>query len=147
MTWINYGDQYFKEVIPSKLEEIYNAKYIADLCLRTKTGGWSEQPAMIFWQEKPPNPEFSNYFGIYPHPITNEWYITSAQSAAEGYWDAMVADDGEIIFSRYRHDYRVSADKSVMVDGGRDYFKSYGKKSVLLQLVKEQMTVVENIDE
>jgi hypothetical protein len=36
----------------------------------------------------------------------------------------IVADNGEVIYSRYRHDFVYSTDRSVFVDGGRDYVKS-----------------------
>jgi hypothetical protein len=31
------------------------------------------------------------------------------------------SDSGEIIYSRFQHDYRESYDKSVFIDGGREY--------------------------
>ncbi|NCQ51866.1 hypothetical protein GW796_08230 [archaeon] len=103
-------------------EEKYNAKYIADLCLKTVDGGWVNEPAAIFYQETPPQPEYSNYFAVFVR--NGKTYITSGKSTVEGTIAGIESDDGEVIFSRYRHDYRQSKDGSVFIDGGRDYVKS-----------------------
>jgi hypothetical protein len=55
--------------------------------------------------------------------------ITNAMSAFEHPILGAVADDGEIVVSGYRHDYRRSKDGTVFIDGGRDYTK-YGRNSV-----------------
>ena len=34
-----------------------------------------------------------------------------------------IIDDDEVIYSRYRHDYRVGK-TGIMIDGGRDYIRS-----------------------
>ena len=47
--------------------------------------------------------------------------ICNAISAVEHPIWGVVAENGDVIYSRFRHDYRWSPDKSVMIDGGRDY--------------------------
>jgi hypothetical protein len=55
--------------------------------------------------------------------------ITNAISAFEHPMLGVVADDGEVIVSGYRHDYRRSKDGTVFIDGGRDYTR-YGRIGV-----------------
>lgn len=121
---VNNGreDSIFK--IP-EVEAKYNAKYVGQLALRTANGYWSEDsPGEVFYQEKPPVEGYSNYFALINRNGTI--YITSGASAVEGVIDGIVAKNGEIIYSRYRHDMRFSTDKSVWIDGGRDYIRSAG---------------------
>jgi hypothetical protein len=120
-------------------EKKYNAKYISDLCIQTKQG-WSEQPAAIFYQPKPPVEGYSHYFAIIVRG--KETYITSGDSAVQGKLIGVMADDGEIIFSRYRHDYRISNDGSADIDGGRDYVKcSKGREMIEIEIKDGQFYV------
>ena len=119
---INYGGV-TTGINVKAVEERYNAKYIGDFCLMTKNG-WSDYPASVFWQETPPKPEYSNYVALfikYGYEDEDAIYITSGASAFEKPIEGFVADNGEIIYSRFRHDFRSSSDGSVTVDGGRDY--------------------------
>jgi len=139
--WINRGAQYYFINI-NEIEKKYSAKYVGDFCIKTKYDTWSEQPVSVFWVEQPSDPSYSNYFGIYT--VNGVIFITNALSATEGYWDGIVADDGEIIYSRYRHDFRQSNDKTVIVDGGRDYFKCMGKvknPKVRISIFRDQLCV------
>ena len=104
------------------VEKKYNAKFVGQLCLRTKTGGWQgDECADVFYQATPPVDGYSNYFALIIQGGTT--YITSGASAVEGVIDGVIADDGEIIYSRYRHDGRYSKDRSAFIDGGRDYLR------------------------
>ena len=107
-----------------KVEEKYNAKYVGDFCLKTKNGNWSESPAAIFWQETPPIEGYCNYFGLIVQDGTI--YITSGASAFSEPIEGVVARNGEVNFSRYRHDFHYSEDGSIAVDGGRDYLRVLG---------------------
>lgn len=107
------------EVVEAK----YNAKFVGQFCLKTRNGCWAEDSAAdVYWQANPPVEGYSNYFGLIIQNGT--LYITSGASGVEPVITGVVADDGEIIYSRFRHDYRVSTDKSVFIDGGRDYTKT-----------------------
>lgn len=139
--WINMGEPYWP-FDHAKVEKLRNARYVGDLCLRTKHGGWSEVPVAVFWQETPPQPGYSNYFGLYRDIETGTLLITSGASAAEGVWEGAIAQSGEIVFSRWRHDCRTSADGTAMADGGRDYFRGYGRQ-VTLRLVDGRMVMVD----
>lgn len=111
---------------PKEIESITlkysGASYIGDFCLKHANGDWANFPAAVFYQPKPEKPEYSNYFALY-FTIDSQLMITNGKSAVEGTFNGIVADDGEVIFSRWRHDYHSSADESVTVDGGRDYLR------------------------
>lgn len=143
--WINMGEPYWA-FDHAKVEDLHNARYVGDFCLRTKNGGWSEVPAAVFWQETPPQPGYSNYFALYRDDYEGRLLITSGASVAEGVWDAVIAASGEIVFSRWRHDCRTSADGTAMADGGRDYFRGYGRR-VTLRLDDGRMVVVDEVAE
>jgi len=105
-----------------KVEEKYKAKFVGQLCLRVRDGGWhGDDCGDVYYQEVPPVEGYSKYFAlIIQHGTT---YITSGASAVEGIINGVIANDGEIIYSRYRHDYRTSTDGSTFIDGGRDYVR------------------------
>ena len=125
----------------SKIEIKKNATYVGEFCLKTSGGEWANEAASIFYQKTPPQEGFSHYFALFQRNGTV--YITSGQNAIEPIIMAVQADDGEIIYSRYRHDYRTSKDGSVFVDGGRDYFKSGGINVVPLKVVDGKFTLAD----
>lgn len=105
------------------VEKKYNAKWVGQFPLKTSGGGWSSDVAgNVFFQEVPPVAGYSQYFALIIQHGTA--MITTGKDAVEGTIVGVVADDGEIIYSRYRHDYRVSKDGTVIIDGGRDYTKT-----------------------
>lgn len=121
-------------------EKQYNATYVADLCLKDREGNWANEPAAIFYQETPPVPGYSHYFAIIVRG--RQTLITSGESAVSEPITGVVADDGEVIFSRYRHDYRISKDNSVFIDGGRDYIRcSSTSRLVEINIVDGEMLV------
>ena len=143
-TWINKGQSYWgwSEEQIKKIEEMKNAKYVGDFCLKTRDGAWAEEPVALFWQETPPVEGYSHYFGLFYRNQT--LYVTGGQSAADEVMTGMIADSGEIIYSRYRHDYRVSADGTAMIDGGRDYVRSNMPcRPILLKIIGSDVVAVE----
>ena len=113
------------------VEKKYNAKYVGELCLKSR-GDWVNAPASIFYQETPPVEGYSKYFALVIQNGTA--LITSGESAiSEPIW-VIEANDGELIYSRYRHDYRESKDKSVFIDGGRDYVRASSNKLISLEI-------------
>ncbi len=115
----------------AKVEAKYNAKFVGQFCLKDKHGNWVNNPADVYWQATPPQPGYSNYFALIVQGGT--LYITSAAIVPETIISAIQAVDGEIIYSRYRHDYRGSKDGTVFIDGGRDYTK-IGSRGRLIEL-------------
>ena len=123
----------------NKIEEMYNAKYVFESCIKTKRDGWCNFPVAIFYTETP-HPQGSNYFGIYTYD--NQIMITNGISASEEFEGLQVGES--VIYSRYRHDYREY--KDVAVDGGRDYLKVVGNinhKHVKIKVVKDHLEIVE----
>jgi len=130
----------------AKVEQKYNAKFVGQLCMRTGDGQWAgDSAADVFYQEKPPVEGYSHYFALIMR--NGVAYITSGASAVEGVINGVIADDGEIIYSRYRHDWRASTDKSTWIDGGRDYIRSGGKyRPVLIKIVDGEFYEVDEKD-
>jgi hypothetical protein len=124
----------------AKIENMYNAKYVFESCLKTRTGGWSNYPVAIFYTEQA-HPRGSNYMGLYVDEH-GRLLITDGFSATEEF-DALQIGEN-IIYSRYRHDYREMS--GAMVDGGRDYFKRSADRgtAVKLKVVGDHLEVVEN---
>lgn len=116
------------------VEQRYNAKYVGDFCIRTKFGWQQDSCAAIFWQETPPVAGYSNYFALVfqMSHIDDKptLFITSGASAFEKPIVGIVADNGEVVHSRYAHDFRSSTDFSVTIDGGQDYVRLVGDKSM-----------------
>ena len=102
-------------------EERYGAKYLGYWCTKRLDGNsWNERPVDVFYQ---PNPDtskgHSHYFGLL---IQNgSLWITNAESAFSEPMTGIICEDGEVLISRYRHDYRTKDDR--MIDGGRDYVR------------------------
>lgn len=137
------GEPYWK-IDHSIVEERYNATYVGDLCIAlTNNKGWSDQPVAVFWQKDPP-PNMSNYFGLF-FTAEKQAMITGAASVSEGQWQGVIAKDGEVVFSRWRHDCRSTSDGTGMADGGRDYFRGYGTP-VFLRMQDGRMVIVDETD-
>jgi hypothetical protein len=120
------------------IEERYNAKYVFESPLKDKKGNWTDASFAIFFTEIP-HPEGSNYFGIYHTEIG--WMIADGISAVQDPFEAVCIDE-DIVYSRYRHDFRTH--NGIFVDGGKDYLRWGGTrmseaKVVNLIIVKDQL--------
>jgi hypothetical protein len=107
---------------PVKVEKKYNVKFVCETPIKDK-GVWREPSSLIFYGEK--HPQGSNYMALSLVPRgLEEWdlVITDGISSTEGTWFGII-DGDEVIYSRYRHDYRVGK-TGVWIDGGRDYIRS-----------------------
>ena len=108
---------------PAKVEKKYNVKFVCETPIKLKNA-WRDYSSLIFYGEK--HPEGSNYMAL------------SFTYDGEGKFCDLVVSDGisvtdcdivgivdgdQIIYSRYRHDYRFAKDGS-FIDGGRDYIRS-----------------------
>lgn len=97
-----------------KICKHYSAEYVVD----TEQDGIA---CSVFYSATPHPDSNSRYFALYRTPYTNELMITNGAFVEEQEFSGIIADNGDIIFSRSRHDYRVSDDESVWIDGGREY--------------------------
>lgn len=129
----------------AEVEKKYDAKYVGEFCLKTKTGGWSEDPVSVFYVTNPDTSRgHTNYFGILSRMGTV--YICDASSAAAEPFVGLQYGD-EIIYSRFRHDFRSTRNGNAFVDGGRDYFRRGGdlanSKEVMLQIIDGEVKVLD----
>lgn len=125
----NESEQFTPEAI-AILEKYYKAKYICETCLHSIKSGWYNFPVAVFYTPEK-HKEGSNYMGIFwdyrsflEEDTKPRIMVTDAITAIGIDMAAVVAKNGDIIYSHYRHDYRGSDDGSVWIDGGRDYTRS-----------------------
>jgi len=125
-----------------KIEKLRNAKYVFESCLKGKSGSWLNFPAAIFYTEEP-HPEGSNYFAIYWETGIDgqRLMITNGISATTEEFAGLQVGQN-VIYSRYRHDYRSLG--SGFIDGGRDYTRYNPEvgKLVALKVNKDKLEVV-----
>ena len=125
------GYHFSKENI-AKISAHYGSKYMGHWAIKGKSG-WTEMPVDVFYQ---PNPDVSkghsHYFGMYLN-ISKFPMITNAESAFSEPIIGILTDDGQVIVSRYRHDYVSKGD--YMIDGGRDYTKCSAGREVVVTVV------------
>ena len=104
----------------------YGAKYMGYWTIKRGLN-WSDQPVDVFYQ---PNPDVSkghsHYFGMF-RTFEGQVMITNAESAFSEPITGLLTDDGEVIVSRYRHDYVEKG--PYMIDGGRNYLRTSGSNS------------------
>ncbi len=136
------------------IEGHYDAYYVCETCLKGRDGGWLNQSVSVFYQPDPalvPEGE-SQWFGLFfraadpsDKDSPRQLCIVNAISATEHDIVGIVAKNGQVIYSRYRHDYRYSPDKSVMIDGGRDYTRTSHCPvgMVTLRIIKDKLVIVE----
>ena len=107
----------FNEEQIKNIEKHYHAEYVCPTEYRGKS-------VEVFYGDKAHPVSGSRYFALYYTSHTNELMITNGSFIEEQEIDAVIADDGDTIYSRHRHDYRKSNDDSVWIDGGRSYTRS-----------------------
>jgi hypothetical protein len=124
------------------VEEKYNAIFVGDFCLKSKKFGWVNAPAAIFYQKVIPVVGYTHYFALFESE--GKLLITAGESAITDPISAIRAADGEIIYSKYRHDNVTSKDGSCNIDGGREYCHwsaTKGTQHVQLRVVKDKVEV------
>ncbi len=140
----------------AKIEDKKNAVYVCETCLTGMNGGWINQAVAVFWNKDPDNVPHggSAWFGLYYrvyHPDDSReptLMVANAISATLEPITGVVAENGDVIYSRYRHDYRMSPDGTAMVDGGRDYFRTgpLGIGTVTLEIQEGELVIVGDIN-
>lgn len=102
------------------IEEKYQAQYMGAWCVKNHLGAWTGEPVEVFYQ-----PDYDAslghgpYFGVFIE--NNTVHLTNAESAFSVPMTGVLLDTGEVLVSRYRHDYQVR--EGVWIDGGRDYVR------------------------
>jgi len=119
--WIEKKPYWLKPEGIKTVEESKGAVFMGCWCIKTAQGTWAEEPVDVFYV---PNPDVakghSHYFGLFFRQ--GQLFITNAASAFESPITGAVLESGEVIVSRYRHDFVQK--NEVFVDGGRDYFRA-----------------------
>ena len=140
---VNTDPCFFTESQIKEIEQFYNATYVCETSVKLKGGGWSYNPCAIFYVTVA-HPRGSNYFAI--SLVEGHVYISDAlPSIQEMEPIPAVHSGGEVIYSRYRHDYRTTKDGKCSIDGGRDYTRiswdgdSYS--SCMLKFDKDKLVV------
>jgi len=105
----------------------YNASYLGIFCLKTYEGAWSESICGVYYVDNPDTSKgHTNYFAIsFLGVLDVRAFISKGDSAFEDGLTGIVSEEGEVLISKYRHDYRkFKRDGDVFIDGGRDYTRS-----------------------
>lgn len=134
MNLINESKLFSKENI-ERIEQVRNAKYVCDTEHKDKH-------VAIFYGDTAHPDSGSRYFALYYADtimITNGSFIEDQEIAG------VIADNGDVIYSRFRHDYNTSPDGSVFVDGGRAYTRTNTQKQVTLLVRDGVLRILEDV--
>ena len=95
------------------------AKYVGQFPLELRDGNFTDYHAEVFYEPNP-NRELghSNYFAIYSQ--MGGVYITGAEHVEKLILSVYTDSEGDLIYSRYQHDFRSFKTEigSVSIDGG-----------------------------
>lgn len=134
---MNPVNRMLPDVLIKDIELKYKAKYVIDSCLKSDSGNWLNFPAAFFYTEEK-HPRGSNYFAMYE---LGGWMITNGIRVSEEVFHGILFEDGELVHSRYRHDW--FEHRGAMVDGGRDYFRTStcpeGAKQIKFHIVNGEI--------
>ena len=143
-TYINKhkNEEWVKTLIPV-VKKQKDAKFVLECCLRGKSDEWINQTFALFYSPAQ-HPEGSNYFALYYQygfdpEDRPKLMITNGISAVENKdgtpvtYTALVNDAGEFIYSANRHDCQIY--DNMMIDGGRDYYRSNMNTGKLEQFI------------
>lgn len=136
---ITYPEKFYDSLKTEIVEEKRQAKYLGAWAVKTKDGAWSLHPVEVFYQPELKDPSHSHYFGIYLDSEGRPWICNAESAFAEPIY-GVVADNGEVIVSGYRHDYRQSQDGSAFIDGGRDYTRT-NRPAIELTMIDGELKV------
>lgn len=114
--WIDCKSNKWIEAI----EEHYKANYMGKWCVRSSNGNFSDFPVLVFYQDELKQHDHSHYFGIFID-LDGHTKICDAQTfKSVPILCILDKNTGEVIASRYRHDFRIDSSGN-SIDGGRDY--------------------------
>lgn len=115
-----------------KIENIKDAKWV---CSTEHKGNSIE----VFYAKDPHPVSNSKYFGLYRTVAVGQLMITSGEFIEDQNIEAVIADNLDVVYSRYRHDYVKSNDGSVWIDGGRSYTRcgSYSQEKRCTLVVRD----------
>ena len=112
--------------------------FLEEMAWPQPNGDTGDQTGAIFFQEKPPKPEFSNWFVYYwrsdlaaiidgCEPQAPKLYITGIKTFDPVIANAIYLPDTDVLmYSRYQHDFYYDPTGQVAVDGGISYGRTLG---------------------
>lgn len=101
----------------------YQASHVGTMCLKGRHGQWLDFTVEIFYVDKPDKSKnHSNYLAVFYQD--GRLMLTNGISAVSEEINAVMSEDGDIIYSSYRYDMAYAPDKITWIDGGRDYTRS-----------------------
>ena len=125
-----------------------NARFVAEVNVpfnkipATGEFAWTEYPCIILYSEDKMM-EGGNYVAIYQNTFNTKWEIVACDEYVENLeWFGARADNGDVIWSKHKDDYRRSPDDSIWVQGGRKVFQTKGE-TVLLKISDGNLNVLE----
>ena len=108
---VNFGEKQIKTIC-----SVRNAEYVGD----TEKDG---VVCSVFYGKEAHPVSGSRYFAIY-YDTSKTLMITDGSFIEDQRFSVVTSNEGEKIYSRYRHDMRYSEDGSVFIDGGREYTRT-----------------------
>ncbi len=125
----------FTEDQITRIEQTRSAKFVCDTEHKDKH-------VAVFYGDTEHPVSKSRYFALY---YADTLMITDGAFIEGQEISGALADNGDVIFSRYRHDYVISPDGSVTIDGGRAYTKTNTKNLVTLVIRDGFLRILEDI--
>lgn len=131
---VDLGDGYWYDNTPdysgvdeafiAKVEDQYQCHYVTEWPGIKADGQPAKNPKLLFWCDKTHPESKSNWMGMYESEPY--YYVCNGDSASRFPIWCVVSNDKQVLFSKYRHDFRSSHDGSVAIDGGREYTRVIG---------------------
>lgn len=111
--------------------------FLEEMHWKSRNGFTGDQTGAIFWQEKPPKPEFSNWFVYFwrrdrmailedREPDAPQLFITGMADFDPVIQAVYIPKIKTLTYSRYTHDFFYVPRSNVAVDGGLDYLRILG---------------------
>ena len=120
-----------------KIEKLRDATYVCDTTHK-------DIHVAVFYGRDTHPVSGSRYFALY-YDITDRLVVTDGSFIESQELAGVVAKNGDVIYSRHRHDYRYSPDSTVFVDGGRDYTRTNTTDQVTLLVRDGVLRILENV--
>lgn len=133
----------------ARVEKDKGCKFVGEFPVRPH----STVVGALFYQDKPPQPDYSKYFFLYvnytgmeDHPDEGKLFITSGEHMDHRVLSGVITPNGDFIYSRGRHD--CFTHDGAMVDGGDSYLRSnMVGTSIKFEIVEDKLVHLERFDD
>lgn len=128
------------------LEQHYNVKFVVVTQVKTCDGNWTDGEFYIFYQANPDKQMGHSHYMGYGFDKTGGYVFNALPyvNSLGGISAVKNSLTGEVIYSKYRHDYvTMESDPNIFIDGGRNYTRMGGSGTpVTLQIVDDELKIV-----